>query len=191
MPKKNYSIQSPDGTTLPVIIRRDKRLKKTARWGKEADGSLQVRIPFRMRNAEIPELLETIQEQLTRQRQRAKRRTHADLQTRAKQLNRTCFQNRIKWEAIRWVPAMKTRLASCTNGGPTDGHIRISEEIKTWPQWVIDYVIAHEMAHRLHGNHSDAFWRTLTEAYPLTERARGFIKGVGYAKGVDYEGEDG
>lgn len=188
MPHKVYSLQSPDGRAIPVTVRRDKRLKKTARWNQETDGSLLVRIPYRMRSAEIPGLLETIQGQLSRQKRRAKRRTHADLQARARHLNNTCFNNRIKWEAIRWVPPMKTRLGSCTTGGPTDGHIRISEEIKTWPQWVIDYVIAHEMAHRLHPNHSPAFWKTLSEAYPLTERARGFIKGIGFAQGIDYEG---
>jgi predicted metal-dependent hydrolase len=191
MPKKIYSIQSPDGKIISVTIQRDKRLKKTARWGKEPDGGMLVRIPYRMRNAEIPELLETIQGQFSKQKKRAKRRTHADLQTRARYINRTYFNNKINWEAIRWVPPMKTRLGSCTTGGPTDGHIRISEEIKEWPQWVIDYVIAHEMTHRLHPDHSTVFWNTLTEAYPLTERARGFIKGVGYARGVEFEGEEG
>jgi predicted metal-dependent hydrolase len=190
MPKKNYSIQSPDGSAIPVTIRHDKRLKKTARWVKESDGSLLVRIPYRLPSREIPGLLESIQDQLARQKRRAKRRTHADLQARARYINRTYFKDRIQWEAIRWVPSMKTRLGSCTTGGPTDGHIRISEEIKAWPQWVIDYVIAHEMVHRLHPNHSDDFWNTLTKAYPLTERARGFIKGIGYAQGKDYEGEE-
>jgi predicted metal-dependent hydrolase len=185
----NYTIQSPDGRAIPVTIKRDKRLKKTARWVKEADGSLLVRIPYRMRKNEIPGLLENIQDQLGRQKRRAKRRTHADLQKRAAYINRTYFNNQIQWEAIRWVPPMKTRLGSCTTGGPTDGHIRISEEIKVWPQWVVDYVIAHEMTHRLHPDHSAAFWNTLKEAYPLTERARGFIKGIGFARGLDYEGE--
>lgn len=191
MAKKTYSIQDPEGKTIPVTVRRDKRLKKTARWGKEPDGSLLVRIPYRMRNVEIPELLESIQVQFANQKKRAQRRTHTDLQARARHINRTYFDNRITWEAIRWVPPMKTRLGSCTTGGPTDGHIRISEEIKVWPQWVIDYVIAHELTHRLHPDHSNAFWKTLTDAYPLTERARGFIKGVGYARGIAYEGEDG
>jgi hypothetical protein len=190
MPQKSYSIKSPDGSTLPVTVRRDKRLKKTARWSREADGSLLVRIPYRLRNAEIPGLLDSIQGQLTRSKRRARRRTDADLQARAAYINRTYFNNRVQWESIRWVPPMKTRLGSCTTGGPTDGHIRISEEVKAWPQWVIDYVLAHEMCHRLHPDHSPAFWRTLTEAYPQTERARGFIKGVGFANGTSYEEAD-
>jgi predicted metal-dependent hydrolase len=188
MPQKRYSILSPNQEKIAVTIRRDKRLKKTARWVKEPDGSLMVRIPYRMRNTEIPALLENIQGQLAKQKKRAKRRTDAGLQARAKMINQTYFNNQIKWEAIRWVPSMKTRLGSCTTGGPTDGHIRISEEIKTWPQWVIDYVIAHEMTHRLHPDHSVLFWETLSAAYPHTERARGFIKGVGFARDMEFEG---
>ena len=84
---------------------------------------------------------------------------------------------------------MKTRLGSCTNGGPTDGHIRISAEGKDWPQWVIDYLIAHELTHRLHSDHSPEFWDPLTEAYPKTERARGFIKGVLFARGQQLDEE--
>jgi hypothetical protein len=82
---------------------------------------------------------------------------------------------------------MNSRLGSCTNGGSTDGHIRISDKIKGWPQWVIDYVIAHELVHRLHADHSKSFWKTLMEAYPKTERARGFIQGVGFTDGHLYE----
>ena len=190
MTQKKFTLQADDGKSLAVTVKRDNRLKKNARWGKEPDGSLLVRIPYRLPNSEIPRLLKTIQGQLSRQRKRAKSRTDADLEARARHINRTYFNNRIQWEAIRWVPSMKTRLGSCTSGGATDGHIRISEAIKEWPTWVIDYIIAHELTHRLHPNHSSAFWQTITDAYPLAERARGFIKGIECAKGIEFEGQD-
>ena len=190
MTRKKYTLQTDDGESLTVIVKRDKRLKKSARWGKEPDGSMLVRIPHRLRNSEIPGLLKAIQGQLSRQRKRAKSCTDADLQARAQYINSTYFGGRIQWEAIRWVPRMKTRLGSCTTGGPTDGHIRISEAIKEWPAWVIDYIIAHELVHRLHPNHSSAFWQTLREAYPHTERARGFIKGIEFAQGMKFEGQE-
>ena len=190
MSQQSDTLQLKDGTQLPVTIRRDKRLKKTARWQREPDGSLLVRIPNRMPKAQLPKLLENITAQLEKNKQTAKRRTDEDLQARATYLNRTCFDGKISWEAIRWVPPMKTRLGSCTTGGPTDGHIRISEEIRDWPQWVVDYVIVHEMAHRLHPNHSAQFWQTVNQAYPNTERARGFIKGVMFAQGKSWDEEN-
>ena len=82
---------------------------------------------------------------------------------------------------------MQSRLGSCTRGGATDGHIRISSRIKDWPDWVIDYVIAHELLHRKHPNHSPTFWSELKHAFPLTERARGFIHGAGFAAGQPFE----
>lgn len=179
-------IQTPDGDDIPITIRRDKRLKKTARWQREQDGSILLRIPDRYPKKNLPGLLESIKTQLGKKK-RARRRTDADLQTRANHINKTCFDSQIQWEAIRWVKPMKSRLGSCTNGGTTDGHIRISEEIKPWPQWVIDYIIAHELTHRLHPDHSPAFWETLSSAYPRTEQARGFIKGIMFAQGRQFE----
>ena len=187
MTDKTFTIAGPEGNPLEVIVRRDKRLRKSSRWEKARDGGILLRIPYRLPNKHIPELLEKVEKRLARQYQLAEERTDADLHQRAHYINQTYFEGKIEWTAIRWVEPMKTRLGSCTSGGSTDGHIRISREIANWPQWVIDYVIAHEMAHRVHPNHSQAFWDFLKNAYPLTERARGFIKGVGFAKGEDWE----
>jgi predicted metal-dependent hydrolase len=187
MTDKTYTIADPEGNPLQVTLRRDKRLRKTSRWERTSDGGILLRVPYRLPKAHIPELLDTISTRLARQKRQAARRTDADLQQRANYINRTYFGGRIEWRAIRWVEPMKTRLGSCTGGGSTDGHIRISKEINAWPQWVIDYVIAHEMAHRVHANHSKAFWEFLQDAYPPTERARGFIQGIGFARGKSWE----
>jgi predicted metal-dependent hydrolase len=50
----------------------------------------------------------------------------------------------------------------------------------------VDYVIAHELLHRKHPNHSRAFWDELKAAYPRTDQALGFIQGVGFAKGRNF-----
>ncbi len=181
--KEKQRTLSFQGKEILVRIRRDKRLRKTSRWNQEADGSILLRVPYRLPRRAIPPLLEQIAAQLGKQAARHQRRTDRDLQQRAEYLNNKYFQGRIQWNAIRWVSNMSTRLGSCTTGGSTDGHIRISDKIRDWPQWVVDYVIAHELVHRLHDNHSPAFWATLREGYPLTERARGFIRGVSFAEG--------
>jgi predicted metal-dependent hydrolase len=179
---EQHTVQGPDGNPITVRVRRDRRLKKSARL--ERDGSEYIlRVPCRLPRREVNRLVADIPAQLAQSQEQAARRTDADLQGRAETINQKHFNGAIEWAAIRWVGSMRTRLGSCTSGGPTDGHIRISERIKGWPEWVVDYVIAHELAHRVHANHSQAFWDFLSEAYPLTERARGFIQGVGFAAG--------
>jgi hypothetical protein len=45
------------------------------------------------------------------------------------------------------------------------------------PEYVVDYVLLHELAHLLVPGHGPRFW-ALLEAYPRTERARGYLEGV-------------
>ena len=60
---------------------------------------------------------------------------------------------------------------------PADGTIRLSSRLKGMPDWVVDYVLVHELAHLLQPGHDPAFW-ALVGRYPRTERARGFLEGV-------------
>jgi predicted metal-dependent hydrolase len=190
MPGKKYTIADKTGKEITVFVRRDKRLKKSSRWQWEPDGTILLRVPYRLPNRIITQHIDQVAKQLEKRKKMANRRTDTELQTRAEYLNKTYFKGKIEWNAIRWVGNMNQRLGSCTTSGSTVGHIRISDKIKAWPRYVIDYVIAHELVHMLHANHSKEFWATLTTAYPKTERARGFIHGMGFAEGSAYEDGD-
>ncbi|MGH9093556.1 MAG: M48 metallopeptidase family protein, partial [Acidimicrobiales bacterium] len=73
--------------------------------------------------------------------------------------------------SIAWSDRQEWRWGSCT---PAHGSVRISSRLAREPQWVLDYVIVHELAHLAEPGHGRRFWR-LVERYPLTERARGFL----------------
>jgi hypothetical protein len=187
VPDQHYTIEDVSGKKITVRVRKDKRLKKSSRWVLQPDGTVLIRVPYRLSQRNIGYLLDQVATQLKGIDELAERRTDAELQLRAEQINKKYFEGKIRWRAIRWVSNMNTRLGSCTGGGRTDGHIRISDKIKNWPPWVVDYVIAHELVHRLYPDHSEAFWQTLTQGYPLSERARGFIKGVSFVEGHGFE----
>jgi predicted metal-dependent hydrolase len=87
--------------------------------------------------------------------------------------------------SVRWVRNQNGRWGSCT---PADQSIRISDRIQTFPDWVVDYVILHELCHLVVANHNAAFW-ALVARHPRAERARGFLEGVSAAAGLEF-GED-
>jgi predicted metal-dependent hydrolase len=72
---------------------------------------------------------------------------------------------------IRWSDDMTSRWGSCT---PATATIRISTRIAAFPDWVIDYVIVHELAHLHVAGHGADFW-SLVQRYPRSERAIGYL----------------
>ena len=74
-------------------------------------------------------------------------------------------------DTIRWADDMRTQWGSCT---PSQRTIRISNRLAPFPDWVIDYVIVHELAHLDVLGHNDDFWR-LVYRYPKAERAIGYL----------------
>jgi len=180
-----WSEVEPDDDPITVQVVRDGRLRTRVHW--EWNGSqVRIRAPRRVPQRELDRLVAEIVEEVKRKRALVRARADVDLETQAKRINRRYFGGELSWHSIRWVGNMRKRLGSCTNGGPTDGDIRVSEQIKGWPSWVIDYVVAHELAHRKYPSHSKAFWAYLNR-YPRAERARGFILGLAFQLGEDAE----
>jgi len=171
---------------IAVEVVRDLRLRKTIRW--EWNGSkIRVRALWHLRQDLLDRQVAEIVAKVRRKRAQVRARADIDLEARARQINKRYFGGEITWHSIRWVNNMRQRLGSCTTGGPTDGDIRLNSEMKGWPEWVVDYVIAHELAHRKYPGHNAEFW-ALVSRYPQTERARGFVLGVAFQVGQDEEG---
>jgi predicted metal-dependent hydrolase len=74
------------------------------------------------------------------------------------------------------LSSARTRWGSCSS----NGNINIVWRLIMAPQFVIDYVIVHELAHLRHMNHSAAFWRLVGSVYPDYEQARQWLKQYGH-----------
>ncbi len=172
-----------DPITVEVI--RDGRLRTRIHWEWHGD-LVRIRAPRRVPRGKLDQHVAEIVEQVRRRRARVRARADTDLEAIARRINRKFFDGETSWHSIRWVSNMRKRWGSCTVGGPTDGDIRISDRIKDWPQWVIEYVVAHELTHRRYPNHSKEFWAHVNR-YPKAERARGFILGLAFQLGQDAE----
>lgn len=68
----------------------------------------------------------------------------------------------------------KGRWGSCSS----DRRIRLNWRLIHLDKALIDYVIAHELAHLDEMNHSARFWKRVGEIYPDYESARRALKGV-------------
>jgi predicted metal-dependent hydrolase len=92
------------------------------------------------------------------------------LMERARTLNDRHFGGRLRWTSIGFTD-MAHNWGSCTF---TLGAIRIARRAASLPDWVLDYLIVHELAHLEQSDHGPAF-HELENRYPLTERARGYL----------------
>ncbi|MGW3039084.1 M48 metallopeptidase family protein [Kitasatospora sp. NPDC001159] len=155
-----------------VEVRRSARRSRTVSAYREGDRTV-VLIPARMSHAEEQRWVAQMLEKLAAQE---RRRILGDdaLMARARELSAAYLGDRAQPAQVRWVTNQNSRWGSCT---PSEGTIRLSHRLQGMPEYVLDYVLLHELAHLLVPDHGPAFW-ALLEAYPRTERARGYLEGV-------------
>lgn len=164
------------GARKPLIeVRRSQRRRRTVSAYRDG-GRVVVLIPDQFSRAEEREWVDRMLQRLDARDQRT-RRTDEELALRAQRLIARYLPElpvRSRPASLRWVDNQNGRWGSCT---PSDRTIRISDRIMDMPDWVIDYVLLHELAHLLVPSHNPSFWATVAR-YPKAERARGYLEGV-------------
>lgn len=70
------------------------------------------------------------------------------------------------------VSNAETRWGSCN----VKREVRLSWRLMKAPPRVIDYVIAHELAHLKHMNHGERFWSLVAQMYPQYKSAQQLLK---------------
>ncbi|MEU8822661.1 M48 family metallopeptidase [Streptomyces sp. NPDC048636] len=155
-----------------VEVRRSSRRRRTVSAYREGDRTV-VLIPARMSEAEERRWVTVMLDKLAAQESK-RMLGDAELAARAELLSGQYLEGRARPATVRWVTNQNTRWGSCT---PAEGSIRLSHRLQGMPEYVVDYVLLHELAHLLVPGHGPRFWRLL-EAYPRTERARGYLEGV-------------
>lgn len=169
----------------PVVeVRRSQRRRRTVSAYRDGE-RVVVLIPAQFSRAEEREWVDKMLERLATRDQR-NRRGDADLEARASRLAaRFLPDHPVQPASVRWVTNQNGRWGSCT---PADRTIRLSHRVRGMPDWVVDYVLLHELAHLVVPSHNTAFW-ALVARYPRAERARGYLEGVSAAAGIDMSDE--
>ena len=168
-------------TRKPVVeVRRSKRRRRTVSAYRDGE-RVVVLIPAQFSPAEETEWVIRMLERLDA-RERRVRRTDSGLEARARRLAARYLPDHpeaARPATIRWVGNQAGRWGSCT---PADRTIRISDRVRPMPDWVVDYVVLHELVHLVVPSHSPEFW-ALVSRYPKAERARGYLEGISAATG--------
>lgn len=156
------------------VVRSAKRRKTVSATVDK--GVLILRIPARMSKADEAYWIEHMGRKLSAKDEKKKARRSDDaLEERARRLAKDYFGG-LDFTIV-WSSRQQQRWGSCT---PLERTIRLSTNLRDFPDYVIDYVIIHELAHLLIADHSPEFWN-LCARYPFTDRARGFLEGISFA----------
>ena len=163
------SFQLPDDP--PIRIVKSKRRKRNIAAYRQS-GEIVISVPFRTTKAEISQIVPELVERVIAGEKRG-RKSEEELEWRALNLlQRFLPEFHERPASIAWRQ-MHERWGSCTT---VDRTIRISERLQGTPDYVLDYVLLHELIHLRTSGHGADF-NALLARYPEMERAEAFLEG--------------
>lgn len=185
--KENVDIIVLNGVRVPYTITKMKRKSLSMKMNRE--GILDVRVPKRVskkytmdfvtKNSEfVIEVYKNWKSQKENRitytpteeykyREEARRRCSVKATEYAKNLGVAYNQIRIKDQHTRW--------GSCS----TKHNLNFNWRLVLMPEYILDYVVAHEVAHLIEMNHSAKFWKVVETLYPDWQEARAWLKSNG------------
>ena len=95
-------------------------------------------------------------------------RARAEIRTRVEALA-ACIDARVGRITLRDT---RSRWGSCS----ANGDLSFCWRLILAPEHVLDYVVAHEVAHLRERNHGDAFWSLVSELHPAPRPARNWLR---------------
>jgi hypothetical protein len=168
----------PAPTTTPagwpeVEIRVSARRRKTseARW---VGGRIVVSLPAHLSGEAREKTIAWLVDRLVAKHPLRSAVGDSDLMARAEALSDR-YRIGARPTSVRWVTNQMARWGSCSYHS---GEIRISHRLRSVPEWVLDAVLVHELAHLVHPNHSPAFHQ-LANGYRRHHEAGLFLAGYG------------
>lgn len=173
-----------------VVIRSDRR-SFAIEIGR--DKKIKVRVPRRASKAQIEEMLKAKHDWILKTLDKIEQRNTAEAREyeEAEQLSSEEVK-KLKKEARNHLASLteywaekigvsygrisirgqKTRWGSCSS----KGNLNYNYLLILCPDDVIEYVVIHELCHRIYMNHSKRFWEKIEEFCPNYRQARKWLK---------------
>ena len=156
-----------------VEVRVSTRRRKTseARW---VGGRIVVSVPAHLSREAREKTVAWLVDRLVAKHPMRSAIGDAELMTRAIALADR-YRIGARPTSVRWVTNQSARWGSCSFHSR---EIRLSHRLRAVPEWVLDAVLVHELAHLVHPNHSPAFHQ-LANTYRRHHEAGIFLAGYG------------
>jgi hypothetical protein len=176
-------IESPRFDRPEVEIQSSARRKKTgtAHW---SGSRIIVQIPANVRGKDRTIFVDELVERLLTQRPQVAA-GDGMLEERARLLAAQ-YNDGVEPVSVRWVTNQQARWASCS---PGTKEIRVSSRLRQCPEWVIDAVLVHELAHLQVADHSPAFYE-IANRHPRQDDSELYLEGYALGLGLRIEEAD-
>jgi predicted metal-dependent hydrolase len=161
------------GATLRLVVERKRVKNVNARL---TGTTLRVSAPFRMPESELQRAIEDLAGRLVRRVRAREVNAAADLLAVAGRVAAR-FPSPPALGEVRFSTNQRSRWGSCSPGG---GAIVLNAALAHMPAWVLEAVLAHELAHLFFKDHGDAFRSLVRRVCPTSDRADGFLQGASW-----------
>lgn len=184
---QEYILKTKKEEILVKIVRSNRRSA-----GLEVKGEqVTARVPFRFPQEDVIQMIEShakwITEKLELARERKKNGTTIHISpedlteeniAQMKEKFRQKVETYAKLMGVTYgritIRNQKTRWGSCSS----DGNLNFNFKLFFLPEHLMDYVVVHELAHRIHMNHSKDFWKVVETYCPEYKKCTQELKHI-------------
>ena len=149
-------------------------------------GDIIVRSPYSVSRRKVEQMLREKQDWIEKHQKAIKDRENSRREMteqerregieRAKQILPARIQYYAKIMGVTYgritLREQKTRWGSCSS----KGNLNFNWKLALMPDEILDYVVVHELAHRMEMNHSDKFWKIVENVLPDYRERRKWLK---------------
>jgi predicted metal-dependent hydrolase len=162
--------------TLPAdlpayrVIRKERRRRSISAF--RQGGVIEIHIPAKMSRRQEVEIIPEMIAMVLRREARSRKTDSQLMQIGIELLTKYLPEFDVKPASINWRD-MSERWGSCTT---VDRTIRISDRLIGAPQYVLDYIIFHELIHLIIPGHDQSFYDYLNR-FTEQGKAEAFLEG--------------